>query len=709
MIECMTAASARDGYAWACRRAAASSRKGSTEWPDFAPPVALSDGPLGVVQAADRELARQTAIRARGIAEFAASRPATSDRSQGEPGAMSPERWAARPEVLRDVSEWAAQELVVALSISAPAAETLLVRSLTLVHRLPGTLAALEAGALHPGHLWPMLEKVAPIENDTVRAEVEAELLRWSAGRVTTPAQLGAKARREVLRRDARAAARQLEKAIKERGVHVRPGGVDGMATVTALLTTPEAHALVRALGEYADALPADPDGPPRTRGQKMADCLLDLVLRPGECNLPPVQILLHVVASVGTLAGGDEPGEVDGHVVPAEMIRELVRALGPRPTTELPGRPTGDQPAPATATVGQQIAGAEQIDDAEPALGLQPGWEHIEQLELERWWAETERRVLADELGPGPEYGPDPDVPLWISEDCAPPDWDVVDDPVRHDEILARQLADQAAQDAHAGDTAAAAGATHESAPATPGWWSTADRAVGEAGLAVLRAHEAIANAGRLVRTAGAADAADETEWQAGPGGRVGAAADALTGLGSATDAQRAQLADLLSATGGGGLVDRPRIALTDAVTGALLALTDLPAMRRAATCGATACRRSPDRCAHDLTDRPGLGPPGPTDGYRPSAPLDRWVRARDRRCRFPGCRRRVPRGGELDHDRPYPSGPTSAENLAGYCTAHHRGKHQAPGWRHALAPDGTLTVTTPTGLTAVTALAPY
>jgi hypothetical protein len=196
-IERMTAAPAHDAYVRACRRAAASSRKGSTEWPDFAPPVALSDGLLGVVQAADRERARQTAIRARGVAEFAGSRPATADRSQGEPGAMSPERWAARPEVLRDVSEWAAQELVVALSISAEAAESLLVRSLTLVHRLPGTLAALEAGALHPGHLWPMLQKVAPIENDAVRAEVEAELLRWSAGRVTTPAQL-------VRRRDAR-------------------------------------------------------------------------------------------------------------------------------------------------------------------------------------------------------------------------------------------------------------------------------------------------------------------------------------------------------------------------------------------------------------------------------------------------------------------------------------------------------------------------
>ena len=56
---------------------------------------------------------------------------------------------------------------------------------------------------------------------------------------------------------------------------------------------------------------------------------------------------------------------------------------------------------------------------------------------------------------------------------------------------------------------------------------------------------------------------------------------------------------------------------------------------------------------------------------------------------------RARDPRDGSA-----YPLGPTSAANLAGYCTGHHRGKHQAPGWRHALAPDGTLTVTTPTGL---------
>jgi hypothetical protein len=83
--------------------------------PEFAPPVALSSGPLGAVQAADREIARQTAVRARAVVEFAASRPSSVDRPQGTKGAMSPERWAARPELLRPVSEWAAQELSVAL------------------------------------------------------------------------------------------------------------------------------------------------------------------------------------------------------------------------------------------------------------------------------------------------------------------------------------------------------------------------------------------------------------------------------------------------------------------------------------------------------------------------------------------------------------------------------------------------------------------
>ena len=709
-----------DWYAEACRRARAWGRRrkaarASTEWPEFAAPVALSEGPLGAIQAADREIGKQTAIRARAVAEFAASRPSSADRAQGEPGAMSAQRWSARPEILRPVSEWAGRELMVALSISAQAADSLLHRSLTLVLRLPGTLAALEAGALHPGHLWTMLEKVGPIDDDRIRAEVEAELLRWAAGRVVTPAQLAAKARREVAGRDARAAARQLQQALKERGVHLRPHTVDGMGAVTIVATMPEAQVLYRTLAAYADSLDEEDD--PRTLGQKMVDCVVDLVLRPGESDLPPVQILLTMVASISTLAGGDAPGEIDGQVVPAEMIRQFLAAL--------------------TARLGVIADDGEQA--GEQSGGSVP-WEELEQDELCRWWAEMERRVLSGELVDPDEDAPHPDTPAhaapWFDEspddplddihDLAdgpqdeiggnerppdeaswPPEWLLDEPPSPTKSQMGPPGKDEppaSGQDDRRGQT--------EPTPSTAdegGWWAAADRAVDDAGAALLGMQRRLTHAQRMVRAAAAADEADETAHQEGAAGRLTAAEDAITALLSATDVQREYLADLLAATGGGGLADRPRIALTDALSGALLALTDLPGLLRAGTCGRTACRRDAGGCTHDLSGRPGVGPPGPTDGYRPSAELDRWIRARDRRCRFPGCRRRVPRGGELDHHRPHPDGPTSSANLVGYCTADHRGKHQAPGWDQQLDPDGTLTVTTPTGLVAQTNPPPY
>ena len=89
--------------------------------------------------------------------------------------------------------------------------------------------------------------------------------------------------------------------------------------------------------------------------------------------------------------------------------------------------------------------------------------------------------------------------------------------------------------------------------------------------------------------------------------------------------------------------------------------------------------------------TSRP-RAPPKPSRTYRPGVALDRFVRARERRCRQPGCRNRVPRAGELDHHVPWPEGPTSAANLTGFCGNHHRGKHQAPGWWHEFTADGTL-----------------
>ncbi len=67
-------------------------------------------------------------------------------------------------------------------------------------------------------------------------------------------------------------------------------------------------------------------------------------------------------------------------------------------------------------------------------------------------------------------------------------------------------------------------------------------------------------------------------------------------------------------------------------------------------------------------------IGPDEP--GYRPSAALDRHVRARDVRCRFPGCGSRA-RACDLDHTAAWPGGPTGAANLGALCRRHHRLKH--------------------------------
>lgn len=83
----------------------------------------------------------------------------------------------------------------------------------------------------------------------------------------------------------------------------------------------------------------------------------------------------------------------------------------------------------------------------------------------------------------------------------------------------------------------------------------------------------------------------------------------------------------------------------------------------------------------------------------HRPSAALERHVRARDVTCRFPGCRRSADAGGtDLDHTVPFPVGETSANNLAVLCRRHHRLKHEA-GWSVTLTPDGVMTWTTPSG----------
>jgi hypothetical protein len=524
---------------------------GASEAAELERLLASGAAPLERAVAASRAISRLSAVVATSLAEFARCRPAALlDRPPGAVGAMSAATRAARPAVLTEVSEWAVDEVAPALRITTAAAGARLVEALVLEERLPLTLAMLARGDLTPAHARHIVEVVGPVQDDDLRADIEAHVLGLLGSK--TPPQLRETARRIVLRKDADAAARRLVQAIRERGVrwHDRR---DGTATVAIDLPLPAAAAVYRALEAHAEQ--ARVDGDQRTKQQRMADCLQDLVLRPGENGLPPVTIALTLVATLETMLGSAEPGQVEGHVVPADVVRELAYTFGllPRPAPDLDGLP-GDAAEPDPPLPGA----TEPLPAAAP--GDPPAWTPVRDRGLAEWMA------LAAE---------------------------------RHEAAVREGLgsARQAIRD---------------------GVWTDGE----------LRA---VLDVGALI---GVRD------------------------------------------TAGTGLAHRPHIAVVDRLRGSLVALTDATGVRRGV----------------------GLGPPGETDGYTPGAELDRFVRLRDRRCRFPGCRARA-RTCDLDHQREWPDGPTAHDNLYCLCEHHHRLKHQAPGWRFDAAGDGALVVTTPTG----------
>lgn len=86
--------------------------------------------------------------------------------------------------------------------------------------------------------------------------------------------------------------------------------------------------------------------------------------------------------------------------------------------------------------------------------------------------------------------------------------------------------------------------------------------------------------------------------------------------------------------------------------------------------------------------------------DSYQRTAAIDRHLRARDRHCRFPGCRIPAVRC-EVDHTIDHAlGGETDVGNLAHLCQRHHSMK-QFTCWKVRQLPGGVLEWTSPTGIT--------
>ena len=136
--------------------------------------------------------------------------------------------------------------------------------------------------------------------------------------------------------------------------------------------------------------------------------------------------------------------------------------------------------------------------------------------------------------------------------------------------------------------------------------------------------------------------------------------------------------------------------VALTDD-QGRVLATASAAELARLAT------RGCPDH-PQGGCDCPVLGPPPDTDRYTPTDRQQLFLTTRDRTCRMPNCGQRV---GWADHDHVLAhsaGGCTSCTNLCCLCRSDHRLKTFAHRWRFRMDPDGTLHVTSPSGITRTT-----
>jgi hypothetical protein len=89
--------------------------------------------------------------------------------------------------------------------------------------------------------------------------------------------------------------------------------------------------------------------------------------------------------------------------------------------------------------------------------------------------------------------------------------------------------------------------------------------------------------------------------------------------------------------------------------------------------------------------------------ESYEPPQALKDFLIARDRTCRFPGCRRSAALS-DLDHAKSWSDGgSTSPENLGALCRRHHRLKTH-DGWSVNSHQDGSCTWTSPHGKTFFT-----
>jgi hypothetical protein len=193
-----------------------------------------------------------------------------------------------------------------------------------LTRELPHTLAALEAGHISEWRATLIARETACLSAED-RREVDAELAARPGGLGEMGDRaVAAEARRIGYRLDPHAVTNRAAKAAAERRVGLRPAP-DTMTWLGALLPAVQGVAAYAALCQAADSARAA--GDPRTRGQVMADSLVERLTGQDHASSVPVEVQL-VMSDHALLDGDSEPAELQDYgPLPAPLARAALRA----------------------------------------------------------------------------------------------------------------------------------------------------------------------------------------------------------------------------------------------------------------------------------------------------------------------------------------------------------------------------------------------
>lgn len=258
----------------------------------------------------------------RALEELKAAAAAAQARITADFAASQREDQRARHVRADEVGKGIAAQVALARRESPHRGAALVRLADAMVRQMPRTLAALERGVIsehRAGILVTQTSCLAAGDRALVDAEVAGDLRRLS---LWGNQRLEAEVKRTAYRRDPQSMVSRAAHAVRDRRVSIRPAP-DTMVWLTALLPVAEGVSCYASLTRSADTARAAGDG--RTRGQVMADSLVERLTGRSHDSGPPVSVSL-VMTDRALLAGHDEPAHVMGHgPIPAALARQAL------------------------------------------------------------------------------------------------------------------------------------------------------------------------------------------------------------------------------------------------------------------------------------------------------------------------------------------------------------------------------------------------